>query len=92
MKVEEPMIAYNVSPSADVLRSRIVSRLEHEEDTHVLQLVYTFMERLQGDDASDSVTPKYTLDSLQGIFKDAIPDDKSYDELKMEYFKNKYGL
>lgn len=89
MEVKEPMVSYNTQPSANVLRNKIVSRLEREEDTHVLQLLYSFIEHLQRTATS---TPKYSMESLNGILSGGLADEVSYEDLKKQHLKNIYAL
>ena len=86
MKAEEPIVAYGTTSSITHLRGEIIKSIEHEQDISVLQSIATLIEQTQKEKDFKATRP--SLNSLCGILK----SDKSYEELRDEYLKEKYAV
>lgn len=88
MKVEEPAIAYQATPSVANLRKLIVNHVEHEDNVRVLQHLYIAIEQIKEEENS---APRKNLASLRGILKsDKV--NKTYKEMRDEHLLEKYAL
>lgn len=91
MKVKEYMARYNATPSVSVMRSRIIDELESVDDRHFIESMYIMMTQLKNE-STDRKKTKYSLTELKGIV--ALDEDNgmSYDDMRMDYLKEKYSL
>ncbi|MBQ9640514.1 MAG: hypothetical protein IJV06_03010 [Bacteroidaceae bacterium] len=86
MKAEEPIVAYGTTPSITHLRGEIINSIEQEQDIYVLQSIAAWIEQTQKKKSLNATRP--SLRSLCGILK----SNKTYEELRDEYLKDKYAL
>ncbi len=49
MKVEDPMLVYQVKTTSSGLRGKIMDSVERETDKRVLQRIYVFIEQLKSE-------------------------------------------
>ena len=90
MKVKENIARYNPMPSVSVMRSRMIDELENMDDSNFIESMYIMMIQLKTESNQRKKT-KYSLTELKGIAALDEDNSKSYDDIRMDYLREKYS-
>lgn len=91
MKVKEQIARYNPMPSVSVMRSRMIDELENIDDNNFIESMYVMMIQLKTESIERKKT-KYSLTELKGIAALDGNNGMSYDDMRMDYLREKYSL
>ena len=91
MKVKEHIARYDATPSMSVMRSRMIDELERVDDRNFIETMYIMMTQLRKE-STEGIKTKYSLTELKGIAALDEDNDMSYDDMRMDYLKEKYSL